>query len=77
MCVGALVLVICDPAQRSTLLYMIPFMALCYAGYYASAAWRKRHGAGQGDGCGGAGHGGEDHGPRDAGPGKRKAERGR
>ena len=45
MCVGALVLVICDPSQRSTLLYMIPFVALCYTGYYASAAWRaKRHG---------------------------------
>ena len=45
MCVGALVLVICDPSQRSTLLYMIPFVALCYAGYYASVAWRaKRHG---------------------------------
>ena len=25
--------------------YMIPFVALCYAGYYASVAWRaKRHG---------------------------------
>ncbi len=45
MCIGALVLVICDPSQRSTLLYMIPFVALCYAGYYASVAWRaKRHG---------------------------------
>lgn len=45
MCVGALVLVICDPSQRSTLLYMIPFVALCYTGYYASVAWRtKRHG---------------------------------
>ena len=45
MCVGALVLVICDPSQRSTLLTMIPFVALCYTGYYASVAWRaKRHG---------------------------------
>ncbi len=45
MCIGALVLVICDPSQRSTLLTMIPFVALCYAGYYASVAWRtKRHG---------------------------------
>ena len=36
---------ICDPSQRSTLLYMIPFVALCYTGYYASVAWRaKRHG---------------------------------
>ena len=45
ICAGALVLVICDPSQRSTLLYMIPFVALCYTGYYASVAWRtKRHG---------------------------------
>ena len=34
MCVGALALVVLDPSQRSTLLYMIPFVALCYAGYY-------------------------------------------
>lgn len=45
MCVGALVLVICDPSQRSTLLTMIPFVALCYAGYYASVAWRKKRDA--------------------------------
>lgn len=38
MCIGALVLVICDSSQRSTLLYMIPFVAICYIGYYASVA---------------------------------------
>ena len=42
MCVGALVLVVLDPSQRSTLLYMIPFVALCYVAYYASEAWRRR-----------------------------------
>nr|WP_239457602.1 amino acid permease [Bifidobacterium pullorum] len=45
MCVGALVLVAADPAQRSTLLAMVPFMALCYAVHYGVAAWRKRRGA--------------------------------
>lgn len=44
MCIGALVLVICDSSQRSTLLYMIPFVAICYIGYYASVAWRRKHG---------------------------------
>ena len=34
MCLFALVLVVADPAQRSTLLYMIPFVALCYGVYY-------------------------------------------
>ena len=42
MCVGALVRVVLDPSQRSTLLYMIPFVALCYVAYYASEAWRRR-----------------------------------
>ena len=42
MCIGALVLVVLDPSQRSTLLYMIPFVALCYVAYYASEAWRRR-----------------------------------
>ena len=39
---AALVLVVLDPSQRSTLLYMIPFVALCYVAYYASEAWRRR-----------------------------------
>ncbi|MBW3081277.1 amino acid permease [Bifidobacterium saguinibicoloris] len=34
MCIGALVLVILDETQRSTLLYMVPFVALCYGGYH-------------------------------------------
>ena len=41
MCMGALVLVVADPSQRSTLLIMLPFIACCYAVYYAVAAWRK------------------------------------
>lgn len=49
MCIGALVLVICDSSQRSTLLYMIPFVAICYIGYYASVAWRRKHGELQDD----------------------------
>ena len=49
MCIGALVLVICDPSQRSTLLYMIPFVAICYIGYYASVAWHRKHGKLQDD----------------------------
>ncbi|MBT1166955.1 amino acid permease [Bifidobacterium simiarum] len=42
MCVLALVLVVLDPSQRSTLYYMIPFVALCYGFHYAREAWRKR-----------------------------------
>ncbi len=42
MCIGALVLVMCDQSQRSTLTDMIPFVALCYAGYYALERQRKR-----------------------------------
>ncbi|MBT1181705.1 amino acid permease [Bifidobacterium sp. CP2] len=34
MCLGALVLVILDETQRATLLYMVPFVALCYGGYH-------------------------------------------
>ena len=37
MCLFALVLVVADPSQRSTLLYMIPFVALCYGVYYLRA----------------------------------------
>ncbi|TPF97506.1 amino acid transporter [Bifidobacterium sp. UTCIF-39] len=48
MCALALVLVVFDESQRSTLYYMIPFVGLCYAFYYAREAWRRKHGA-QGD----------------------------
>ncbi len=41
--IAALVLVALDPDQRSTLFYMIPFIAACYVFYYAREAWRKRH----------------------------------
>ncbi|MBT1164992.1 amino acid permease [Bifidobacterium felsineum] len=34
MCIGALVLVVLDETQRSTLYCMIPFVICCYAGYY-------------------------------------------
>ena len=34
MCVGALVLVVLDETQRSTLYCMIPFVALCYGAYH-------------------------------------------
>lgn len=37
MCLFALVLVVADPSQRSTLLYMIPLVALCYGVYYLRA----------------------------------------
>ena len=40
MCVGALVLVALDPAQRPTLYCMVPFVACCYAGYRALARRR-------------------------------------
>lgn len=43
LCILALVLVVLDPAQRSTLYYMIPFVGLCYAFYYGREAWRKKH----------------------------------
>ena len=43
MMIAALVLVALDPDQRSTLFYMIPFIAACYVFYYAREAWRKRH----------------------------------
>ena len=32
-----------------TLLYMILFVAICYIGYYASVAWRRKHGELQDD----------------------------
>ncbi|KFI92507.1 amino acid permease [Bifidobacterium saguini DSM 23967] len=44
MCIGALVLVILDDTQRSTLYCMIPFVACCYAGYYMLERRRKREG---------------------------------
>ncbi len=42
MCIGALVLVVLDDTQRSTLYCMIPFVACCYAAYYALERQRKR-----------------------------------
>lgn len=36
------VLIVFDPNQRSSLLYMLPFIALCYGFYYGRAAWRRR-----------------------------------
>ena len=39
---GALVLVVLDDTQRSTLYCMIPFVACCYAAYYALERQRKR-----------------------------------
>ena len=42
MCAGALVLVVLDDSQRMTLFAMIPFVALCYAAYYALQWWRGR-----------------------------------
>ena len=42
MCIGALVLVVLDETQRSTLYCMIPFVACCYAAYYALERQRKR-----------------------------------
>ena len=42
MCIGALVLVVLDETQRSTLYCMIPFVACCYAAYYALEWQRKR-----------------------------------
>lgn len=48
MCVGALVLVAIDPAQRSTLVYMVPFVALCYAVYHIVAVRQRCEGVGVG-----------------------------
>lgn len=42
MCVGALVLVVLDDTQRSTLYCMIPLVACCYGGYYLLEHRRKR-----------------------------------
>lgn len=42
MCIGALVLVVLDDTQRSTLYCMIPFVACCYAVYYALERQLKR-----------------------------------
>ena len=42
MCIGALVLVVLDETQRSTLYCMIPFVACCYAAYYALERQLKR-----------------------------------
>ena len=42
MCIGALVLVVLDDTQRSTLYCMIPFVACCYAAYYALERQLKR-----------------------------------
>ena len=42
MCIGALVLVVLDETQRSTLYCMIPFVACCYAVYYALERQLKR-----------------------------------
>ncbi|MFR1106651.1 MAG: amino acid permease, partial [Bifidobacterium sp.] len=42
MCIGALLLVVLDETQRSTLYCMIPFVACCYAAYYALERQRKR-----------------------------------
>ncbi|KAB8287162.1 amino acid transporter [Bifidobacterium ramosum] len=41
MCLGALVLVALDDTQRSTLYCMVPFVALCYGGYWAIERARK------------------------------------
>ena len=45
LCVFSLVLVAWDPTQRSTLLMMLPFVALCYGFFYARQAWRRKHGS--------------------------------
>lgn len=42
MCLGALVLVAFDDTQRSTLYYMVPFVALCYLGYHLLERRRRR-----------------------------------
>ena len=42
MCIGALLLVVLDETQRSTLYCMIPFVVCCYAAYYALERQRKR-----------------------------------
>lgn len=42
MCIGVLVLVAIDPAERVTLLIMIPFVIACYAIYYGVTAWRRK-----------------------------------
>ena len=42
MCVGALVLVVLDETQRSTLYCMIPFVALCYLAYHLLECRRRR-----------------------------------
>ena len=42
MCIGALVLVAFDDTQRSTLYYMVPFVALCYLGYHLLERRRRR-----------------------------------
>ncbi len=36
------VLVVFDPTQRPSLYYMIPFVLLCYAFYYAREYWRRK-----------------------------------
>ncbi|MCH9276022.1 amino acid permease [Bifidobacterium amazonense] len=42
MCIGALVLVVLDETQRSTLYCMVPFVICCYASYYALERRRRR-----------------------------------
>ena len=42
MTVVALILILFDSSQRTTVFYMIPFMALCYVWYYVRAWWKKR-----------------------------------
>ena len=42
MCIGALVLVALDDTQRTTLYYMIPFVALCYLGYHLLEHHRRQ-----------------------------------
>ena len=43
LCALSLALVAADPSQRSTLVMMVPAVALCYVFYYAREAWRARH----------------------------------
>lgn len=42
MCLGVLVLVAFDPSQRPTLYSMVPFVALCYGGYYVIESRQRR-----------------------------------
>lgn len=42
MCLGVLVLVALDPSQRPTLYSMVPFVALCYGGYYVIESRHRR-----------------------------------